>query len=146
MFLTFLLACAPAPAPVADAASSLAPPAPWYYVDVSGTAIDPQSLHLVGREVVFRTVGDGLRSGALDAARAVADLACPGVREATRLVVTFEGGRLSDTATVPANPCVEGAAWARAGELAALHTDAGRVGDAARSVLVLDVPGAGVAS
>lgn len=140
MFLSLLLlACAPTSEsnPVAE----LAPPAPWYYADFDGGSIDLPSMHLVGREVAFRTVGSGLRSGALaEAAEAADALTCPGRETITRLVVTFEEGRLRDTLSVPRDPCVEGAAWARTADLASLIVDGGRVGDAAVAVLVLDIP------
>lgn len=126
--LSALLACAPVPA-----ASAGASPAPgdWFYAD-DGEAIDAASVRLVGADVVFRTVGTGLRAGPVAGA---ARLACG---EATRATLVFAEGALTDVITVPEAPCVEAAA--RAAAWGHLPLDGVPLAEQARAFVVYDVP------
>lgn len=118
--------------PVSSAPAAASPaPTDWFYAD-AGDAIDWASVHLQGADVVFRTVGAGLRSGPVAGAER---LACG---RPTRATLAFEEGELVAVHTVPAVPCVEAAA--RAASWASLPLDDSRLGDAARALVVYDVP------
>ncbi len=125
---SLLLVLAACSNPPTAAASASPAPGDWFY---AGDAIDPSSIRFEGADVVFRTVGGGLRSGPVGGAD---QLACG---TATRATLSFEAGALVDVYTAPAAPCVEAAA--RAMDWSGLSLDGVSLGDAGRALVVYDV-------
>ncbi|MFZ5481091.1 MAG: hypothetical protein ACOZNI_30295 [Myxococcota bacterium] len=107
-------------------------PADWFYAD-RDDAIVWSSVAFDGGDVTFRTVGDGLLSGPVDAALAL-DLACG---DATRVTLAYVDGVLVDVVTFPENRCVAAAARAAEWDLA---FDGVPLAATAHALVVLDVP------
>lgn len=129
MWSLFLALFACSTTPAAHAASPA--PGDWFYAD-AGDAIDWSSVRHVGADVVFRTIGPGLRSGPV---RGAGWLACGAP---TRATLAFEDGVLVDVHTVPETPCVE--AGARAADWSSLPLDGLPLGEAVHALVVYDVP------
>lgn len=133
-FVLFALLSGCTSVPTASATVAEPPsvaPGDWFYADRGG-AVDWESVRFAGADVVFRTVGEGLRSGPV---RGASWLACG---EATRATLRFVEGVLHEVHTSPEVPCVEAAA--RALDFTGLHLDGAPIEDAAGALVVYDVP------
>lgn len=117
----------------AAADTSIAPPAPWYYYD-QGEGIQWETVHMIGEDVGFRTIGNGLQSGPLTDVEVLTDLLACG--QAARVVLAYTDGVLERVYSVPETPCIA----AQATALQDMYLGDVALNQTRHALIILDVP------